>query len=57
MAHQYEATLGGAHTEHVHACTQCTFTHTQTLYWYIYEHILQGKFTMDKFDISAGNNQ
>lgn len=22
-------------------CTQCTFTHTQTLYCYIYEHVLQ----------------
>lgn len=57
MAHQYEATLGGAHTEHVHVLNVHSPIHTVILYCYIYEHLLQGKFTMDKFDISAGNNQ
>lgn len=39
MAHQYEATLGGAHTEHVHVLN--VHSPIQTLYCYIYEHVLQ----------------
>lgn len=56
MAHQYEATLGGAHTEHVHVLNVHSPIHKHYTATYMNMYC-NGKFTMDKFDISAGNNQ
>lgn len=56
MAHQYEATLGGAHTEQLHVLNVHSPIHKHYTATYMNMYC-NGKFTMDKFDISAGNNQ
>lgn len=53
MAHQYEATLGGAHTEHVHVLNVHSPIHKHYTATYINTYCKAS--LQDKFDISAGN--